>query len=87
MTLSLPRVGQTVKAMRDIILAKNIHVAVLSNTSPAVLPKGSMADVVAVSSNHIDLNCKADPASNGVHAWGLKIRVARVVWGVSFAGA
>jgi hypothetical protein len=84
MTLQVARVGQVVRATRDIILTKNVHIEVLSAATPLILPKGSEAEVTAVAPQHIELNCKVGHG-HGIAAWGLRIRVAKVVWGISFA--
>jgi hypothetical protein len=82
-----PRVGQRVKPTRDVILSGNAHVSVLSGAAPFVLSKGTLAEVVDVAAAHIDLNCRDGPSSAGIHAWGLKVRVAKVVWGTTFEDA
>ncbi len=77
-------VGRLVRASRDILLNKqNTHVVVLSSAAPTVLKKGTEAEITAVLPNHIELNCK-DGLGSGASAWGLKIRVAKVVFGISF---
>lgn len=82
--MSTIRVGQHVKASRDIMLNKgNMHVTVLSSASGPVLKKGTEAEITSVSPAHIELNCK-DGFGNGLNAWGLKIKIARVVFGNSF---
>jgi hypothetical protein len=43
-----------------------------------MLPKGSQAEIAAVSSQHIDVNC------NDGSGWGLMLRIAKVIWGTSF---
>ena len=79
-----PRVGQVVKATRVIFLQNNAHVAVMSTSAPVSLAKGTEAEIVEVQPMHIVLNCKDGAHSAGPSAWGLKIRVAKVVWGTSF---
>jgi hypothetical protein len=83
MTIQVAKIGQIVQAARDILLMNNIHVTVLSSAAPSVLRKGTEAEVMAIQPQHIDLNCK-DGVGHGSAAWGLKIRVAKVVWGQSF---
>jgi hypothetical protein len=83
MTLQVAKVGQIVRAVRDIPLTRNTHVTVLSSASSPVLRKGTEAEIAAVSQQHIELNCK-DGQGSGITAWGLKIRIAKVVWGISF---
>jgi len=83
MSLQIAKVGQIVKATRDIPLSNNVHVTVLSSASPQILPAGTEAEVIAVEPRHIDLNCKVGPG-HGPAAWGLQIRVAKTVWGISF---
>jgi hypothetical protein len=78
------KVGQVVRASRDIPLTHNIHVTVLSGSTPVFLRKGTQAEVVAISAQHVDLNCK-DGAGVGPTAWGLMIRIAKVAWWNSFA--
>jgi hypothetical protein len=76
-------IGKIVKAARDIPLTRNIHVTVLSGSTPLFFRKGSEAEVVAITPQHIDLNCK-DGHGLGPAAWGLRIRVAKVAWWNSF---
>jgi len=83
MSLQIAQVGQIVKAVRDIPLVNNVHVTVLSSAAPQLLPSGTEAEVTAVEPHHIDLNCK-DGQGHGAAAWGLKIRVAKTLWGISF---
>ena len=83
MTIEVARVGQIVRAVRDIMLMNNVHVTVLSSAAPTVLRRGAEAEVTAIGPQHIDLNCKDGPGQ-GPAAWGLRIRVAKVVWGSSF---
>jgi len=83
MTIQVARVGQTVRAVRDIMLTNNVHVTVLSSAASSVLRKGAEAEVTAIHPQHIDLSCKDGPGL-GPAAWGLRIRVAKVVWGSSF---
>ena len=83
MTFRVAKVGQVVKATRDILLTRNTHVTVLSSASVLILRKGTEAEVTAVAQQHIELNCK-DGHGNGIAAWGLQIRIAKVVWGTSF---
>ena len=78
------KVGQIVTASRDIPLVCNVHVAVLGSATPAILPKGTEAEILAIAVHHVDLNCK-DGHGFGPSAWGLKIRIAKVVWWNSFA--
>jgi hypothetical protein len=56
---------------------------VLSSAAPQFLPNGTEAEVTAIEPRHIELNCKSGHGS-GLTAWGLKIRVAKTVWGISF---
>jgi hypothetical protein len=72
-----------VKAVRDIILTKNMHVTVLSSAGPAFLPRGTEAEIRAIGPTHIEINCK-DGFGHGPTAWGLKIKIAKVIWGISF---
>ena len=77
-------VGAHVKASIDILLNKNnIHVTLLSSAGPPIIKKGTEAEITSVNPTHIELNCKDGPGP-GIHAWGLKIKIARVVFGVSF---
>ena len=78
-----PQVGKIVHAIRDIPLLRNTHVTVLTSAARPVLSKGTEAEITAVSPTHVDLNCK-DGFGNGPAAWGLKLRIAKVVWGQSF---
>ena len=71
-------------AMRDIQLTGNMHVKVLSSSAPRVLPKGTEAEVTAVHATSVEINCK-DGGGAGIHAWGLKLSLAKVVWGISFS--
>lgn len=82
-----PRKGQLVKASRDIPLMGNVHVRALSSSAPQMLHKGTVAEISDITSVHIDLNCKDGSGAAGIHGWGLKIRVARVVWGTAFEDA
>jgi hypothetical protein len=77
------QVGKVVRSMRDIPLARNVHVKVLSSAAPQILPKGTEAEVVGLTPTHVQLNCK-DGHGHGPDAWGLKIAIANVVWGISF---
>lgn len=79
-----PKVGQVVKAARDILLKNNLHISVLSSAAPMTLAKGTEAEIIDVQPTHIDLNCKDGSPYLGPAAWGLKLRVAKVVWGTSF---
>jgi hypothetical protein len=83
MNASQLRVGKLVRAVRDIPLANNIHVKVLSSAAPRILPKGTEAEVIGLTPTHVEVNCK-DGHGHGPDAWGLKIAVAKVVWGISF---
>ena len=83
MTNHVAKVRQIVKATRDIPLTNNVHVTVLSSASPLVLRKGTEAEVMAIAPEHVDLNCKDGPG-HGLSAWGLRLRVKKVVWGISF---
>jgi hypothetical protein len=76
------RVGQVVRSLRAIPLVNNVHVVRLTH-GPQVLPKGTEAEIESLEPLHIILNCK-DGSGYGVHAWGLRIRIAKVVYGVSF---
>ncbi|RAR47936.1 hypothetical protein C7401_15614 [Paraburkholderia unamae] len=84
MSNQVAKVGQIVRAMRDIPLTRNAHVTVLSSATRIVLRKGTEAEITAIALNHIELNCKDGDQSLGLAAWGLRIRVAKVVWGMSF---
>jgi hypothetical protein len=84
-SLQFPKVGQLVKASRDIHLnIRNVDFTILSSAGPALLPKDTEAEVTAVTPQYIEVNCKTGGVP-GLHAWGLKIRVARHAWGTSFA--
>ena len=83
MTIQVAKIGQHVKATRDIVLARNAHVTVLSSAAPSVLRKGTLGEVIAVAQQHIEVVCK-DGHGNGPDAWGLKLRIAKLVWGTSF---
>jgi hypothetical protein len=78
-----PRVGQVVRASHDVFL-NNIHITVLSSAAPMMLAKGTEAEIIDVQPMHIDLTCKDASPSSGPSAWGLKLRVAKVVWGTTF---
>lgn len=79
-----PQVGHIVKAAITIQLRNNAHITVLSSASHATLAKGAEAEITAVQPMHIELNCKDGSPAMGIAAWGLKIRVARAVWGTYF---
>ena len=79
-----PRVGDLVFAMRDIQLTGNMHVKVLSSSAPRILPKGTEAEITAVHATSVEINCKSG-GGVGIHAWGLKLSVAKLVWGISFS--
>ncbi len=79
-----PKVGQIVRATHVITLKGNAHISVLSSAAPLTLAKGTEAEIIDVQPMHIDLNCKDGPHAGGLAAWGLRIRVAKVVWGTSF---
>jgi hypothetical protein len=83
MTFQVVKVGRVVQATRDIPLVRNAHVSVLSSAAPAVLHKGTQAEITAVAPQHVEVICK-DGHGSGREAWGLKLRVAKVVWGTSF---
>ena len=82
-----PKVGQLVKAARDIPLVGNTHISILSSVGPNNLPKGTRAEITNIQPMDIDLNCMDGNPSLGMDAWGLKIRVAKVVWGSDFEDA
>ncbi len=82
MAPTLPRVGQVVRATHDLPLVGNTHVTRLSH-GPATLPKGTEAEITAIDREHIELCCK-DGASAGPSAWGLRIRVAKTIFGIRF---
>jgi hypothetical protein len=78
-----PEVGQAVRSIRDLILVGNLHVIRLTH-GPAVLPKGSEAEITAITQDgYIELNCKDGPG-RGRAAWGLRIRVAKHIFGFTF---
>jgi hypothetical protein len=82
MSIAFHQVGQVCRAMRDIPLVKNVHVTLLTH-GPSVLPKGTEAEITAITRDHIELNCK-DGTGVSPAAWGLRIKVAKVVFGISF---
>lgn len=84
MAIQVAKVGQIVRATRDIPLTRNAHITVLSSASIPILRKGTEAEVIAIETQHIDLNCKDGQSALGTAAWGLKIRVAKVAWGTAF---
>lgn len=83
MIFQVAKVGQGVMAVRDIPLTRNTHVIVQSSAAPAVLRKGTKAEVIAVAQQYIDVVCN-DGHGSGPESWGLKLRVAKIVWGTSF---
>jgi hypothetical protein len=78
-----PKIGKVVRSIRDISLTRNVHVTVLSSAAPIVLRKGIEAEITAVSPTHVEVICK-DGYGHGAAAWGLKLKVAKVIWGQSF---
>jgi hypothetical protein len=78
------RVGQVVRASHDIMVTKSIHITVLSSAAPLVLKKGTEAEISAITPSAIEVNCKAGHG-HGPNAWGLKLKVARGVWGNTFS--
>ncbi len=83
MPITLPHVGQHVRATRDLLLVGNAHAVRLTH-GPATLPKGTEAEIEEITTEHMVLNCKDGPGQ-GASAWGLRIRIARVIFGTTFA--
>lgn len=78
------QVGKVWKTQRELIVMGNIHIQVLGSAAPRTIPKDTLAEIVAVGPTAIEVNCKAG-GGVGIHAWGLKLRVARTFWGEFFA--
>ena len=72
----------SVRARISIPIARNLHVTLLAN-GPATLPAGTEGVISAISRDAIDLNCR-ELHMTGIHAWGIKVRIARPVFGVYF---
>jgi hypothetical protein len=55
---ALCRVGQAVRAIRDIPLVRNTHVQIISAAGPTMLRKDTEGEITLITSQHIELNCK-----------------------------
>jgi hypothetical protein len=78
MPIQLPQVGKVYRSVRDLPLVNNTHVARLSH-GPPILTKGTEVEITAVLPKEFELNCK-----DGQGTWGLKIRIAKVIFGTTF---
>ena len=83
MAIELPKVGQVYRASQDVRLHGNSNITVLSAAAPQTLRKGSQAEITAVGGDYFDLNCN-DGSVQGVHSWGLLLRVKKAVFGLNF---
>lgn len=80
--VTLLNVGMSTRARINVTMVGNRHVTLLSN-GPAMLPSGTEGVITALTRDSIDLECR-ERYMTGIHAWGIKLRVTRVMFGQYF---